>query len=239
MKKSSNSNNIKTFCLSDIGRVRKHNEDSSGIIYGANFIIMAVFDGMGGHKKGEVASKLALDTLKKDFGNINEPKLSITKAKKLLKQCLLDANAAIYTKSSTVKMCEGMGTTAVVAMILENDTIIANIGDSRAYILKPKRKRIKMLTTDQSYVEMLYETGQISKSKMSTHPYKNILTNALGITDKMHCDIKIYKNDYKNLLLCSDGLTNMVPEAQISMILNRDMPVENKCLSLINRAIDW
>lgn len=235
MKKSLSK--FKTFCLTDVGRVRNSNEDSSGIITGKNFVILAVFDGMGGHKKGEVASRLALDTLKKEFDG-NENTYSSFKAKRALRQCMKDANEAIYSLSDSNPNYEGMGTTAVVAMVLEKETIICNIGDSRAYEMKAKHKKVKLLTTDQSYVEMLYETGKISKSSMANHPSKNILTNALGIEPNMHCDMKAYRNDYQMLMLCSDGLTNMVPENQISMILNRDSSVENKCLSLINRAND-
>lgn len=232
------SNNFQTYCLTDIGRKRDSNEDSSGIIVGKNFTILSVFDGMGGHKSGETASKLALDTLKKEFSNLNIDKLTTSKAKKLLKQYLQDANEKIFSMSQKYKSCEGMGTTAVLAMILENETIICNIGDSSAYILKFKRKKIKKITVDQSYVEKLYEKGKITKKEMRNHPSKNILTNALGISSTMHCDMKIHKNEFRILMLCSDGLTNMVPENQISMILNRDIPVENKCLSLINRAND-
>lgn len=236
MKKLSNS--FKTYCLTDTGRKREHNEDSSGIVVGKNFVILAVFDGMGGHKSGEVASRLALDTLKQEFSNLEIDKLTTFKAKKLLRQYLKDANEKIFSMSQKFKYCEGMGTTAVVGMIIDDETIVCNIGDSSAYMLKFKRKNIKKITVDQSYVEKLYERGKITKKEMRNHPSKNILTNALGISPTMHCDIKVIKNDFRVLMLCSDGLTNMVPESQISMILNRDMPVENKCLSLINRAND-
>ena len=227
----------KAYCLTDIGRVRKTNEDSTGIITGPDFILLAVCDGMGGHRKGEVASSIALETLKKEFGAIKNP-ISAWKGKRLLKKCLQDANGAIFAKANGDATCYGMGTTTVVALVLDKDTIVANVGDSRCYELKKNRKNIKPLTNDQSYVELLYEEGKITRTQMQHHPSKNILTNALGIEPNLKLDIKTYKTDFKELMLCSDGLTNMVPEPQISMILARDMPVENKCLSLINRAND-
>lgn len=227
----------KTFCLTSVGRVRPSNEDSVVILQKDHFTILAVCDGMGGHKKGEVASRFAVDMLEKEFGKIDTT-LSNWKGKVLIRKCLKDANDKIYALSESDPNYEGMGTTAVVALVLPKETIIANVGDSRAYALKKGRKNLRPLTVDQSFVEMLYEKGKITKSEMLHHPNKNIITNALGIKARMEVDIRIYKNDYQAILLCSDGLTNMVPENQISLILKRDTTVENKAISLVNRAND-
>ncbi len=212
----------KSYCLTSVGRVRQSNEDSVAIIERPHFTLLAVCDGMGGHRKGEVASRIAIDTLEREFGNISN-EVSTWKGKVLLKKCLSDANLEIFDMSQSDTTYEGMGTTAVVALVLKDEMIIANVGDSRCYETTAKRKTIKPLTVDQSFVEILYE---------------NIITNALGIKDKLKCDIKVYKTDFEDLMLCSDGLTNMVPESQISLILKRDATVENKAITLINRAND-
>lgn len=227
----------KAFCLTSVGRVRPSNEDSVAVIQKEHFTLLAVCDGMGGHKKGEVASRFAVETLENEFGAISTT-LSNWKGKVLLRKCLKDANDKIYSLSESDPNYEGMGTTAVVALVLPKETIVANVGDSRAYISKKGRKTLKPLTVDQSFVEMLYEKGKITKAQMIHHPNKNIITNALGIKPKLDVVIKVYKNDYESILLCSDGLTNMVPENQISLILKRDTTIENKAISLINRAND-
>lgn len=227
----------KSYCLTSVGRVRQSNEDSVAIIERPHFTLLAVCDGMGGHRKGEVASRIAIDTLEREFGNISN-EVSTWKGKVLLKKCLSDANLEIFDMSQSDTTYEGMGTTAVVALVLKEEMIIANVGDSRCYETTAKRKTIKPLTVDQSFVEILYEKGKITKAQMLHHPNKNIITNALGIKDKLKCDIKVYKTDFEDLMLCSDGLTNMVPESQISLILKRDATVENKAITLINRAND-
>lgn len=227
----------KSFCITSVGRARVSNEDSVIIIEKPHFTLLAVCDGMGGHRKGEVASRFAVETLQNEFGTIDGT-ISTWKGKVLLRKCLKDANEKIYNLSYDNPNYEGMGTTAVVALVLPKETIVANVGDSRCYETTKRRKTIKPLTVDQSYVEYLYEKGKIKKSEMRTHPEKNIITNALGIQQNLKCVIKVYKNDYTGILLCSDGLTNMVPEAQISMIMKRDTTVENKAISLVNRAND-
>lgn len=227
----------KTFYLSSVGKVRTHNEDSLVVIQRPFFTLLAVCDGMGGHKKGEVASQIAISTIQEHFSSIDK-EISAWKAKVLLKKILQDANDRILTKSKSDKAHEGMGTTAVVAIAMKEKTVIANIGDSRCYETKSNRKTIKQLTVDQSVVEILYEKGKIKKSEMRKHPSKNIITNALGVHEKLKVVIKEFDTDYEDLLLCSDGLTNEVPDNQLTSILKRDMSLESKGVTLINRAND-
>lgn len=227
----------RSFYLSSVGKVRRLNEDSLVVIERPFFTLLTVCDGMGGHKKGEVASKIAVTAIQEFFVSI-EKEISTWKAKVLLKKCLIEANNRILEKSNSDASCKGMGTTAVVALATKEGTVVANVGDSRCYVTKSNRKTIKQLTVDQSYVETLYEKGKITKAQMSKHPDKNIITNALGVNEKLRVVIKEFKTDYEDLILCSDGLYNMVPDTQLASILKRDMTVENKAITLVNRAND-
>lgn len=225
------------YSLTDIGRVRPTNEDSAGCFSAENFTLLAVCDGMGGHRNGEVASSLCLRTLKNEFGDIHE-ELTPFKAKRLLGHCLADANQAIYEMSQNNYACFGMGTTAVVAIVLKDETIIANIGDSRLYRLGKGRAVLKQVTHDQSYVQRLLDRGKIKKSEAANHPNKNIITNAVGIKPKLKVDYTTIPNDYSCLLLCSDGLYNMISDQVMTRILKKDDSLQVKCLSLINTAND-
>lgn len=236
MKKSSEFKES-LYSLTDIGRVRITNEDSAGGFKTQGFTLLAVCDGMGGHRNGELASRLCLETLRKEFAPIQE-ELTPFKAKRLLGKCLSDANQAIYEMSQEHYTCLGMGTTAVVAVVLKNETVIANIGDSRLYALPKGRANIKQITHDQSYVQRLLDRGKIKKSEAANHPNKNIITNAVGIKPKLKADYTTIPNDYVALLLCSDGLYNMVNDQTITRILRRDDETNVKALSLINCAND-
>lgn len=227
-----------SYSLTDIGRVRSHNEDSAGIIVRPGFTLLCVFDGMGGRRKGEVASTIALETFLRTFEPLQDPEISKTRGERLVRQALKEANSLIVERAENDGQTGGMGTTAVVALVLKEVTVVANMGDSRCYTMKRDRVTLKQVTEDQSYVQMLVKKGAITKKQAMVHPSRNIITNALGIKERCTSKVQVIPNDYEWLLLCSDGLYTMVSEPVMSRLIRKDTSVENRVISLINTAND-
>ena len=168
-----------------------------------------------GYKGGEVASKLATESVKKyiqsNFDNINKEKEEILK---LLANAIEYANMVVYEKSKEVQELEGMGTTLEVCLIYNNKVYLGHVGDSRIYRIR--KEVIRKLTKDHSYVQQLVEDGKITREEATNHPKKNMLTKALGCTPYVEPDIRarnVEKGDI--IIMCSDGLTNMVTEQEI------------------------
>lgn len=237
MKRSSSEVRLDAFSLTDIGRVRSHNEDSAGLVRGPGFVVLSVFDGMGGHKRGEVASSMALNTIREVFEPLDKAP-SPTAAKRLVRAALKEANSKVIEMARARPECHGMGTTAVVAIVLEKVTIVASLGDSRAYTLKPQRVTMDQITQDDSYVRLLVEKGTITRQQARSHPDRNIITNALGIRERMTCHVVEIPNDYAYIMLCSDGLYTMVTDGSIARVLRKDTDVQHKVIALINTAND-
>lgn len=228
---------------SDIGKVRKNNEDyCKGEIIktkDGEIGIFAIADGMGGHKKGEVASKLAVDNiisfLKENL--VQHDNVKISYITDILKQAYNDVNSIIYNESKSNKECEGMGTTLTTAIIYNNKVYIGNVGDSRCYILKDNY--IKKITKDHSLVEELIERKMITKEEAKKHPQRNVITRALG-TDRLVI-VDIYEQDVESnskIVLTTDGLTNFVTNDQIKETLNNNDDINKACESLIKLAND-
>ena len=230
-------------CLSDIGTARKNNEDAAYAASSQFGALLIVADGMGGHRKGEMASKIVLDELSQDFASARHA-FSPDRAMKFLKKGLKKANKRIYKLSLSGNDYKEMGTTAVCAFITPEKALVCNIGDSRCYAYS-KRNGLMRITTDQTYVELLFETGKITKSEMRTHPQRNLLINAIGINPDLN-EIQervVEKEDYDILLLCSDGLYNAVSEDRIAEILAsmEEAPILARKLideALLNRGTD-
>ncbi len=187
-------------------------------------------DGMGGYKAGEFASKSAIDTI------INEVMLSPEKKPiKLLSDAIQSANKKIRQKSTSDENYKGMGTTLVLSYFDGNSLCVANIGDSRLYIIGD---HIKQITTDHSLVEEMIRLGGLERSKARLHPDKNIITRAVGVVDKV--DIDFFEvEDINNgdiVLMCSDGLTNMVEDSEIERIVKSNLSLEDKAHRLVATA---
>ncbi len=224
--------------LSDIGLRRKNNEDA--VYYDSNEFgtLLMVADGMGGHRKGEVASKMVIDSLAIPFHSFHRV-FHTRRSKKFLKKYIKLSNKSIYRMSLSGDEYREMGTTLVCALIGDVETTICSIGDSRCYIID-KEGVLKQVTKDQTYVELLFESGKISKSEISTHPQKNLLINAVGINpDLSNCEEFVLKNDsYRCIMLCSDGLYNMVSDEEIQKTLNDSaLSSEEKAKSLLKKAL--
>ena len=221
----------------DTGLVRSLNEDSfliSGFENGEPHGFCILADGMGGHNAGEVASAMATEIIanelsNSEFGDDEENIVSNITAS-------LDyANNEIYNKSVSNSANAGMGTTAVVVYLDKNTAYIANIGDSRAYLIE--NNRITQLTTDHSIVQKLVESGSITPEEARNHPEKNIITKALGTEPTEEYDIYEFAvREGDKILLCSDGLSDMIEDSQINDILNQDLCPDDAISALISAA---
>ena len=228
-------------CDSHVGKVRKNNEDyCMGEIIQTEDDCIGIFalaDGMGGHKKGEVASKIAvesiIDFLKENISQSGGIKMDYLDD--IIKQGYNYANKKIYAKALEDNSCEGMGTTLVVAVIYKNDVIIANVGDSRGYLLH--NHDFRKITKDHSVVEELVNANLITEEEARRHPRRNQITRAMGAEEIIIVDIfreKLEKDDI--LLLATDGLTGCVEDESIKNIIEQDKGIKEICQDLINEA---
>lgn len=224
----------------DIGRVRKTNEDRAIILMNSdNEVFLAVSDGMGGSEKGDVASKLTIDLLNASFKKKKKHRYLFSDKRWITRTCK-SINKKIYSMAEKVKKTEknsekiGMGCTLVAVLISGERMMIANIGDSRAYMLKDGE--IKQLTTDQTYVEYLLKTGKITEEGAKTHPDRHVLTNALGVYNSLSLSITDMSYHGESILLCSDGLYNNLDSKEIANILLTDERTDQKVVSLISIA---
>lgn len=228
---------MEVFAKSDVGKARDMNQDYYYISpKEENIELYILADGMGGYKGGEVASKLATTTtlsyIKNNFDKISKEKEEIIK---LIKSAMEYANMVVFEKANQDKELEGMGTTLEVCLIYNNKVYIGHIGDSRIYRIR--KEFIRKLTNDHSYVEKLVKDGTITKQEAVHHPKKNMLMKALGCTAFVEPDVTVkgyVKEDI--ILMCTDGLTNMVDENRIYEIIKEDY--RNAHIKLINEAND-
>lgn len=209
----------------DIGRVRQVNEDHSWVGQLDNGVTLAIVaDGMGGHKAGDVASERAVEAFRAAAEQgASKPELSLQEGKMIIRQAISSANEAVFELASRNERYHNMGTTVVAALLQSGNAIIGHVGDSRAY--KIAEGGIKQLTEDHTLVNELVKSGQLSPEEAANHPRRNVLTRAVG-TDS-HVDIDVQSVDWSQgdvLLLCSDGLTNMVSEQQMLEAVADDRP---------------
>jgi protein phosphatase len=202
-----------------VGRVREGNEDS----YMADEPLFAVADGMGGHQGGEVASKLALDTLRKATDGV------------ALAQAVQDANRAVFERAGKDPALAGMGTTLTAFLVVGDTLRLAHVGDSRAYLLR--EGELQRITTDHTVVEGLVEKGELTPQEASIHPQRSILTRAIGVDGEVQVDqASIQPRPGDRLLLCSDGLTGMIEEADIQRILEEHEDPQAAADALVEAA---
>lgn len=222
---------MRGYFLTDLGKVREHNEDSLTIAKNQNDeILMAVADGMGGHKAGEIASGIAIDHLKERFENLSSTG-SKNDAVNWIKDNIKEINMKIFKYTSENPESKGMGTTLVIAIVTEEYIIVGNIGDSSGYVMKDGK--IHKVTHDHTLVNLLVTTGDLTEEEAKNHPRKNILMKALGANDPIEIDIFDIDLNVNSILLCSDGLTNMLLDDQIERVLNSDLDIETKVIKLI------
>ncbi len=225
---------MKTFYITDTGRVREHNEDSVTIVNNNNNeYLMAVADGMGGHRAGEVASNLAIKHLENEFFAL-ESIGSKTDAVVWIKQMVDKINELIIEYSEKYPDSKGLGTTLVIALVTSEYILVGNIGDSSGFAMK--ENKLYKVTHDHTLVNLLAEAGKLTEQEAMNHPKKNILMKALGALENIDIDVFDVDMSVDKILLCSDGLTNLVSVDQIEKILNSDLNYEDQIIRLVKKA---
>lgn len=217
--------------LTDIGLLREVNEDNYFFDENGDCFVIAVSDGMGGHNAGDVASKFAVSSIKK-FSEENDIYVD---TEKKIRLAVLRANEEIFRQSFEDKAKSGMGATVVIAVGVGNDVVVGNIGDSRCYLAD--KERITQITEDHSYVNELVKNGMITADEARSHPRKNEILKAVGIGGDVFPDIfRVKMKEGDMLLLCTDGLTNMLDDSEILDILNTSESSESAVKALIDAA---
>ncbi|MDH5425452.1 MAG: Stp1/IreP family PP2C-type Ser/Thr phosphatase [Gammaproteobacteria bacterium] len=231
--------------MTDTGLIRAHNEDSIGNDLSISLAVLA--DGMGGHKGGEVASALAVNTVLNDLPGelerckrleIDENVSGYSYQSIAIKNVIEKANSVIFQAASKQIQYEGMGTTIVVTMFYGNRMSVAHVGDSRMYRLR--EHEMEQITSDHSLLQELIDRGFYTPEEAKKSLNKNLVTRALGIEESVKIDITeeiVLPED--SYLLCSDGLSDMVDDRRITMILEENKAhIDVACSELIQQAID-
>ena len=226
---------MKTFSKTDIGMVREVNQDfvftsETPIANLPNLLVVA--DGMGGHRAGEYASRLAVEVLKQELAASTEDG-----PEAMIRNAITRANERVLEAARQDAKLSGMGTTLVAATVIERTLYFANVGDSRLYLLNDD---IKQLSKDHSLVQEMVRLGGINQEEAKYHPDKNIITRAIGAKDELEIDFYEYrlkKGDV--ILMCTDGLSNMVEDEEILHIVKCSRDVVEAVEQLIERAKDY
>ena len=201
--------------LTDQGSVRAQNQDAFQIErLDKHSVLCIVCDGMGGAKSGNVASSLAVDVFAQEVKQTWTADMDQERLDRMLQSAVKLANFTVYDQSQQFEEFSGMGTTLVAVLIHGKNATIVNVGDSRAYIID--REGISQLTVDHSVVQLMVARGEVSPERAKTYPGKNLITRAIGTEPVVLCDIfhqKVDRGDY--ILLCSDGLSNIIDEQEI------------------------
>lgn len=213
--------------LSDIGNIRKINEDFVGFYEGDSLSIYVIADGMGGHNAGEVASKIAVETTISYINSLD----NLENMKDALVEGINLANRKIFELSKSNKGLGGMGTTITACLVKDKEMLVANVGDSGCYIIK--KNGVSKITKDHSLVQQLVDEGSITEEEAAIHPNKNIITRALGTNVTVKIDtFKVNLSDIYKVILCTDGLSNGVNVNEMyDIIMNNNN--EDACKQLI------
>ena len=223
---------MKTFSMTDIGRKREINQDyvfATDETIGNLPNLLVVADGMGGHRAGDFASRFTVEVLAEEVQNCKE-----THPETILGNSIQAANERLLEEAEKDNRLEGMGTTLVAATILDHVLYFANVGDSRLYLIN---KEIRQLSKDHSMVEEMVRLGGLTEEEAKHHPDKNIITRAIGVKQKVEPDFFEYRLKGGDIILmCSDGLTNMVDDDEIFQIVKSARDIVEAVESLIQRA---
>ncbi len=227
---------MKVGAATDIGLSRMMNQDSyycSSGLKAPHLYIVA--DGMGGHNGGEIASKTSVDTVKSFIESCYQVSEYVNDRLLMIRDAITKANSVVYNRSLEDQNLIGMGTTLTMALIEEGRLYIGHIGDSRMYLLRGEECR--KLTEDHSLVAQLIKNGSISPEEGDCHPQKNVITKALGVemTVEMDLGTEILKQG-DTLLLCTDGLTNMLGLGEIIRICSKGQDPQSISKALIEEA---
>lgn len=224
---------LKTFSVTDIGKRRKLNQDyvyTSEQPVGPVPNLFIVADGMGGHNAGDFASRLAVNTIVEEIAASQEKKLE-----NMFEDAIELANQKVYEVASNRPELEGMGTTVVAATFSDGILFVANVGDSRLYVVG--RHGMKQITKDHSWVEEMVRRGGLGKEEARNHPDRNIITRAVGAEEKVKPDFfRVELKEDDMVLMCTDGLTNMLEDEEIRMTLDGARDIVEQAETLVSRA---
>ena len=225
---------MKISLVTDIGQKRSNNQDFINKFDNKNGITLVILaDGMGGHKNGEVASSIAITSIGKRFlktstvGNKED-------AINFIKEIVSEANIGLYKYTQENPESNGMGTTIVLALLTKDFLLFGNIGDSSGFVIK--NGKMYKITNDHTLVNLLVKSGELTKEEAKDHPRKNVLMRALGANMTVEMDIFDVETDVEGILLCSDGLTNMLEVEQIERVLNSTLTIDEKLQKLILKS---
>jgi PPM family protein phosphatase len=219
---------------SHTGPVREHNEDAIWFDAGRGVAIIA--DGVGGHNAGEVASRLTVETFAEHTTKTWSNEMSVADTKNMMVDSLLSANKIVRDTASESPDKYRMATTAVALCLGDGIYGIANVGDSRAYLLRPAE--IHQITQDHSYVQDLVESGEISKTEARQHPERGMINRCVGT--EAHLEVDFFHGHLEpceHLMLCSDGVHDLLEDQEILAIVSSRMSVDDMCLEIIAKAI--
>ena len=223
---------MNTFSITDTGVLRTINQDycfASDTAVGKLPNLYIVCDGMGGHKAGEYASRYTVERIVASVSRSrwNDPV-------RALRDAIQKANEILVIEASEDEEKQGMGTTVVVATIIDHKLHVANVGDSRLYVIN---EQIEQITRDHSYVQEMVLRGEVAPEDARTHEKKNVITRAVGADKKIDIDFfEVELGDKDTVLLCTDGLTNMVTDDKIHQVIMTHVDTEATCKTLIEEA---
>ncbi len=226
--------------LTDIGLVRRNNQDSYAIrVLDDDLAIAVVCDGMGGAQAGNVASAVAVEAFAATLEDACKQGLppDVERKYEMLRGACRAANSQVFELSRNNLEYQGMGTTLVAAMPLSHEVYVINVGDSRCYILS--EGKLTQITCDHSLVQALVDCGDITPEEARTHPQKNLITRALGIEESVRSDVfRVERKEGDVLLLCSDGLSNVVTDDVLQQELSQLTSPEETARKLLALAVE-
>ena len=223
--------------LTDTGCVRKQNQDAFQIEQlDRNTMLLVVCDGMGGAKSGNIASTLAVDVFTQEVKRSYKASMDQHRVDGMLRDAVKLANFTVYDQAQQFPEFDGMGTTLVAALIKGRTTTIVNVGDSRAYCINTEG--ISQISEDHSLVQMMVNRGELTPELAKNYPGKNFITRAIGTDPVVMCDIfhaNVTKGDF--ILLCSDGLSNVMDDQEILFEVAHGVNKQHCCQRLLNIAV--
>ncbi len=228
---------MEIIAMSDVGNVRSINQDYVRYFQkNKDESLIVLCDGMGGHNAGEIASQMTCDDIIEhyknhgDFENENEIQV-------WMQDIINHAHKTVKEKSLEFEELEGMGTTVVIMLIKDNHLYVSHVGDSRAYLFEDNQ--LIQLTKDDTLVNVLLDSGTISKDEALVHPQKNILLQAVGVSDVLKISFVSRMINEAIILVCSDGLYNSLFDAQLVSIINQDIDIETRGKELMDLANEF
>ncbi|MCL2201340.1 MAG: Stp1/IreP family PP2C-type Ser/Thr phosphatase [Oscillospiraceae bacterium] len=228
------------FGLTNTGKVRRQNQDVFKILFDEtrDIAVLVVCDGMGGARAGNVASSVAAETFMHHMGKYVEESIgSQSDMAKKMAGAVVAANKAVYDKSNEHEEFRGMGTTLTAAISTPSGEVVVNVGDSRLYYVTSHG--ITQVTRDHSVVEDMITRGDLTRTEARRHPNRNLITRALGTNRSEEPDVFLLKLEEKDyLLLCSDGLSNLVLDSEILFELQHASSVKDCCEKLVEMALE-